>query len=237
MFRVSDLRACTQNPGQPDRPRRVAALHPRRGGRCTCAHRRQDVAEDSSALDLLLTPWTGTSAGYIAGQLRKGLGKDHRKARIAQSTSRVVASVDFPTLVRVVVPLTGWWQRLDPKLRDPQTVSSWIRDSIKNSRTLTAAMSNAGSDVEFYRYAALVGFIDRLMNANSAEEIEKLASLARRLGARTSGADVERQQTRSRPSSVGVNLKCTKSKFSPKATKTRCAPRAAVGAPGVGQIR
>src|SRR5262245_40586454 len=111
------------------------------------------LLDDALAIDLLLTPWTGTTPGYIARQLRDRLTPDdQRKARIAQSTSRVVATVDFPTLVGLVVPLTGWWQRLHLRLRDVRTVVTWAKTwAEKSEGTLTEAMSDAGSDVEFYR--------------------------------------------------------------------------------------
>jgi serine protease AprX len=160
------------------------------------------LPDTALVLDLLLTPWTGTTPGYVAQQLRARLAPaDRRRARIAQSTSRVVSGLDFPTLVSVVVPLTGWWQRLDSELRDFQTVSGWVRDSISKKRSVSRAMSDAGSNVEFYRYAALIGFIDRLMNADSADELEKLGSLARRLGPPAGEEDAERQDARRR---VGV---------------------------------
>src|SRR4051794_37725894 len=55
-------------------------------------------------LDLLLTPWSGSTPGQIAKSLRERLSEDRSKtAQIAQSTSRVVARVDFITLVRDVV--------------------------------------------------------------------------------------------------------------------------------------
>src|SRR5215470_19736423 len=76
----------------------------------------EDIARSSivgepapyDALDLLLTPWTGTTPGYIASELRSRLSRrppqGKHAARIAQSTSRVVARIDFLTLVREVVP-------------------------------------------------------------------------------------------------------------------------------------
>jgi len=207
----------------------------------------KSLPNSALALDLLLTPWTGTTPGPIAQQLRKGLTEDdRRKARIAQSTSRVVASVDFRTLVNVVVPLTGWWQRLDPKLRGFQTVSSWVRNSIKNKKTLTSAMSDAGSDVEFYRYTALVGFIDRLMNADSAEEIEKLASLAERLGPPPSEEDVQRQGLRrrvgERESDLGVGevevlIRGYRDAIRDRRGAQSAMPRAEEARPGVGDIK
>ena len=75
------------------------------------------AAKSDQLIDLLLTPWSGTAPPDIAKLLREGLqpppGETTLKnAHIAQSTSRVVAKIDFITLVRVVMPLTAWWQGL-----------------------------------------------------------------------------------------------------------------------------
>jgi subtilisin family serine protease len=155
------------------------------------AHARiEGKTPPGDALDLLLTPWSGTTPGYIAQHLRLRLDEEGRKkARIAQSTSRVVACIDFFTLVRDVVPLTGWWQRLSQDWRQFQTVFQWLYESIEQDRTLSWALSNAGSDIEFFRYAALVGFIDRLMNASTPKQIRDLSKLAQRLGPVTEDAE------------------------------------------------
>ena len=62
--------------------------------------RNADKSLPAAAVDVLLTPSSGTTPGYIAQQLRSRLAQDdrHGSARIAQSTSRVVASIDFLTL-------------------------------------------------------------------------------------------------------------------------------------------
>jgi serine protease AprX len=146
-------------------------------------------------VDLLLTPLTGTTPGYIAERLRGLLKKDdrHTAARIAMSTSRVVAKVSFLTLIRDIVPLTGWWQQYFDGFRTFQ----WLfRSSYEDENiTLKDAMSSAGLDIEFFRYAALVGFIDRLMNVNSWYEIENLENLARQLGPPTSDEAGEQDET------------------------------------------
>jgi len=147
-----------------------------------------------AALDLLLTPWTGTTPGYVARRLRERLPAKRRKAaRIAQSTSRAVARIDFLTLVRDVVPLTGWWQRVFQDTRAFETIFQWLEVSIEQEITLSLALSRAGSQIEFFRYAALVGFIDRLMNAKTAREVERLEHLARRLGPPANGQTEEPQ--------------------------------------------
>jgi serine protease AprX len=133
-------------------------------------------------VDLLLTPWSGVSPGDIAQRLRERLAEGERwkAARIAQSTTRVVAIVDFLTLVREVVPLTGWWRRLVPTF---EAMFEWFEESLKRGRTLSWALSHTNTDeVELFRYAALVGFIDRLMNADSEKAIKVIEGLARLLG-------------------------------------------------------
>ena len=150
------------------------------------------------ALDLLLTPWTGTTPGQIAGELRKRLKELERRkaARIAQSTSRVVATVDFLTLVRDVIPLTVWWQQLPPTQRELDTVLRWFQANV--DATISGALSQAGSNVEFIRYAALVGFVNGLLRATTARDVENLEKLARQLGPPAVEEDAQRQEGRRR---------------------------------------
>lgn len=146
-------------------------------------------------VDLLLTPWSGDRPGDIASRLRERLKqKDARDgqqggrrlgtARIALSDSRVVVSVDFETLVREVMPLTGWWVRLFRKR--PTTPLQKKKDLPPEKFDVVferiEATKPTGSDIELLRYAALVGFIDSLLHANTPEEIEQLAKLAYKLG-------------------------------------------------------
>jgi len=155
-----------------------------------------------AALDLLLTPWTGTTPGHIADLLRNRLRwketeqekqKERLKAAgIAQSTSRVVARIDFLTLVRDVVPLTSWWKHLPLGDRDFQTIFQWLNERIEKDDSLSSVLDHAGTNPEFFRYAALVGFIDRLMNATSVKAVEGLAELARRLGSAADRKKTER---------------------------------------------
>ena len=127
-------------------------------------------------VDLLITPWSNTRAGQIADQLRTRLKPEEKgkpgTARIALSDSRVVACVDFDVLVRDIVPMSGWWRRLR---RKKETFD----------RTLDQIEHNANPrdiDIELARFAALVGFIDRLREAKTESGIRRLAALAHRLG-------------------------------------------------------
>ena len=89
-------------------------------------------------IELLITPWSGVSAGELAYRLRGGIDPDWiagieraaaeeqvgpplseaaRRARIAAGASRVAAKLDLETLIAVVLPETGWWMKLlfDPR--------------------------------------------------------------------------------------------------------------------------
>ena len=163
-------------------------------------HIRGESPHDA-AVDLLLTPWTGTTPGYISKRLRDRLGNDRAKAaHIAQSTSRVVARIDFYTLVREIVPLTGWWQKLSKHLDEFRDAFQWLRKMEEDLPISTALAKSKvqsilyATFIEFFRYAALVGFIDRLMNADSKEGVEELRELARQLGPRTSDDEEEHEQ-------------------------------------------
>src|ERR1044072_705396 len=83
----------------------------RRAEKCVRARIGKLKPVPSCALDLLLTPWLDTRAGDLATALREKL-KSQRDARIAESTSRVVAHLEFHPLIRVVMPMTGWCQEL-----------------------------------------------------------------------------------------------------------------------------
>jgi subtilisin family serine protease len=153
-------------------------------------------------IDLLLTPWSGVRPAEIAKRLRDRLdppaetrspkkkpGERLSRARIAISDSRVVACVDFKTLVCDVVPLTGWWHNLFHKRKETEeekkqtAVERFERVFGQIEHSVEAGKRPTGSErIELYRYAALVGFIDSLMAARSRRDVERLASLAARLG-------------------------------------------------------
>lgn len=84
---------------------------------------------DRPLVSVLISPWEGASAGAIAAAIRLRLAYSERlspllgAARIATTTSRVVADLDLRGLVRAVVPLTEWWRlftaRFQPVRPDP----------------------------------------------------------------------------------------------------------------------
>jgi serine protease AprX len=168
----------------------------------------------SDAVDLLLTPWSGVRPGQIAKSLRERLapnstkqaraaGQDNRltTARIALSDSRVVACANFETLVRHIVPLSGWWKNLfqkekrDEKKKGVTNTTKRFDDAFKRiENDVKKTKRPAGPDIELSRYAALVGFIDLLLVANSKSAIRKLAELAHRLGPPAGDPEIEQEQ-------------------------------------------
>jgi serine protease AprX len=167
-------------------------------------------------VDLLLTPWSGVRPGQIAKRLRDRLkpssaakplpSRRHSRlaaARIALSDSRVVACANFETLVRDVVPLSGWWQQLFQKKKEiesgPTTQTERFDDVFKGIVRYvreTRRPAPPGSDIELSRYAALVGFIALLQEAGSRSAIRNLAELAHQLGPATGDTEVEIEDQR-----------------------------------------
>ncbi|NYJ13048.1 subtilisin family serine protease [Rhizobium leguminosarum] len=133
------------------------------------AVRGDDVPDQT--VDLLITPWTGSLPGQIARSLRGLLTNEKaRLARIATSSSRVVARLDFEAVSKFVVPLTGWWQALPDGFRD--LIAGDLLDVIRKG----------GPRLEFIRFVTLVGFITEMKRARTYAQITVLYRIARRLG-------------------------------------------------------
>jgi serine protease AprX len=76
-----------------------------------------------SKRDLLLTPHARSTAAQLVRALRESL-TDPVSARLAYNETYVVVSVDFPELVRELLPLSEWWRRVWP----PRTeqLGAWV---------------------------------------------------------------------------------------------------------------
>ncbi|MGO7452014.1 S8 family serine peptidase [Rhizobium ruizarguesonis] len=122
-------------------------------------------------MDLLITPWTGSQPGRIAKAMRTYLSRERaHEASIATSSTRVVARLTFKDLINVVVPLTGWARSLR-------------REDIGiEQNTVRIAISYGGARLEFLRFLTLVGFIKKLSEATTYEQISDLYKIARRIG-------------------------------------------------------
>src|SRR5438270_6843381 len=74
------------------------------------------------AVKLLLTPFRETGAGEVRRVLHQRLVADREKRgqpkplpRVIYNQTTVAATLDFEDLVRIVMPMTEWWERM---LRD-----------------------------------------------------------------------------------------------------------------------
>jgi serine protease AprX len=82
---------------------------------------RQTHPTDPGTVKLLLTPFRETSTGEVAKELRSRLGERTvpgaraAKARVIYNQSIVAATLSFEDLVRVVLPMTAWWEQLDKR--------------------------------------------------------------------------------------------------------------------------
>lgn len=156
------------------------------------ATRSRAVTPPDDTIDLLLTPWSGVRPGAILKRLLKSIGGDFAKGpapylgaqttlpRVAVSDTRVVVRANFNTLVCHIVPLSSWWQEsfVDDK-NYPEAFKRIVKDQNKPR----------GTDAEFARYFALVGFIDCLVRARSQNTIKRLAALADWLGSPDTDAE------------------------------------------------
>src|SRR6185369_7125829 len=74
------------------------------------------AAKPGAAIDLLIAPYKTQSAGPVATLLADRLarfGVPHGKgqnAHVAYLQGIVAARLFFPEVLRVVVPMTGWWR-------------------------------------------------------------------------------------------------------------------------------
>jgi hypothetical protein len=79
-------------------------------------------ADPDPAVKLLLTPFRETGAGEVRRVLHQRLVADRAKSpapkplpRVIYNQTTVAATLDFEDLVRIVMPMTEWWERM---LRD-----------------------------------------------------------------------------------------------------------------------
>jgi serine protease AprX len=89
------------------------------------------LRSERGALELLLTPYRDASPGAVRNELLARLPK--KSARVIYNQTTIMADLHFEELVRAVLPMTKWWDRLgdisllqDPKVQ--QRVAKAARD-------------------------------------------------------------------------------------------------------------
>lgn len=105
--------------------------------------------------DLLLTPCRGFSAQQLAEQLRERLanggeestaegeivGKADRAAKIAANMTTVAARLTFREVIRLVVPMTAWWDDVLWNERGSQALDWYQQDASGFSEALERALA------------------------------------------------------------------------------------------------
>jgi hypothetical protein len=140
-------------------------------------------ADPDAGIDLILTPRAGHRPGAIAALLDARL-KLYREAHqspsaaaenamIAYSRSSVVAKLTFNELMRVVVPMTAWWNSLPQGYRSFAHVGRNLA-ALKGERRAFKKIVNTTGMWEYYRFIVLAGFIQvwrRLPDPETVAEI------------------------------------------------------------------
>jgi serine protease AprX len=83
---------------------------------------RQTYPADPETVKLLLTPFRDTATGEVAKELRRRLGSERTGPRAGKGNARVVynqsivaATLYFTDLIRIILPMTAWWEQLDKR--------------------------------------------------------------------------------------------------------------------------
>jgi serine protease AprX len=136
------------------------------------------AADPASIQDLLITPHRSATAAEVAGQIseevkriRSGTDRQNKSANIAYLQGIVAARLYFNEVLRILVPLTQWWQqrKVADKLEedDAEAIRERMRRLLKPDRFSAAHMQIRGESTGLAyedfsaldRYIALAGLI------------------------------------------------------------------------------
>jgi serine protease AprX len=146
-------------------------------------------AAPDGKVDILLTPWNGASPGEIAAYLRAG-SLDRRDAQaemVALNGGFVVTAADIGAIVQLIIPMTEWWQKLDERFWSGATDYSSYWEMSKSGDSLSDVLGKSQNGaIQYFRFAAIGGFIEALRTADIATArelvatVKKFAELSRR---------------------------------------------------------
>ena len=132
------------------------------------------AVKPSDAIDLLITPHKSQAAGPVAVRIAKQVNRlsvqraRGQESQIAYLQGLVAARLFFEELLRVVVPMTQWWNQTKvqdglkdlggPRLKKRiQTVMDWTKAENEDEQAQTAAAFAEFSALD--RYVSLAGII------------------------------------------------------------------------------
>lgn len=90
------------------------------------------VEADDRRVSLLLTPFGEITAGAVAKELRariaaKDTHVNGQRGRVVYNQSAVSAELDFEDMLRLVLPMTSWWQKYaDKTLEEKVKQAEWL---------------------------------------------------------------------------------------------------------------
>ncbi|HWM91544.1 MAG TPA: S8 family peptidase [Thermoanaerobaculia bacterium] len=101
---------------------------------------KPEKPEPFPSVKLLLTPFRENYAGDIRRELRERLEKEKKEGkevpRVIYNQSTVAATLCFEDLVRVVLPMTSFWERLDKQWKiealDSETAHKYLAEAVKD---------------------------------------------------------------------------------------------------------
>jgi serine protease AprX len=99
-------------------------------------------ADPTGRIDLLLTPQRGTPTGMLAKVVRDGVRKERgegERADVSYNQATVAVRLSFAELIRVVLPLTRWWQQ---HVWSPKEVTIDALKDSKQRKALAEAIAN-----------------------------------------------------------------------------------------------
>ncbi len=105
-----------------------------------------DTDDPFPPIKLLLTPLREKSSGTVAQELRRRLREDRatkewrafghdpdKQPRVVYNQSTVAATLYFEDLIRVVLPMTSWWARLDKQWKIQGLEAPEVRDILADA--------------------------------------------------------------------------------------------------------
>ncbi|MER8743120.1 S8 family peptidase [Mesorhizobium sp. M1004] len=146
-------------------------------------------------VDVLLTPWSGASAGEIAAYLREGTGKESvRVDWIGLNAGFVVARANLAAIVELVIPMTDWWQKFSDDFWNHETsYQSYFEMRDRNDPLSAILLKSHNWAIQYFRLAAIAGLAEGLRKADISRARALIATVERfaKLSGREPNEDID----------------------------------------------
>lgn len=109
--------------------------------------------------DLLLQPWLDKPAFEVAGSLLIGDGLDQVSARLSYNRTVVVAKLTLSELLRVILPLTGWYNAISGQAGLLGVDGFYLPSAEEVWQDLSLSEPDRSARVQTYPFGGLLGLI------------------------------------------------------------------------------